>query len=130
MNTLNNLFNVVNSSCKLQSINNLVNKENLNQLFLIKIAKNNGKAIKVLNGEELFKEQDLLTLKEWAIKEQQEIFKDDFHRIDLNEEKILFFRKIESEDSIALMGHVLDYTLMNRLLLLELRQKHLMEILQ
>jgi len=129
MNTLNNLFNVVNSSCKLQSINNLVNKENLNQLFLIKIAKNNGKAIKVLNGEELFKEQDLLTLKEWAIKEQQEIFKDDFHRIDLNEEKILFFRKIESEDSIALMGHVLDYTLMNRLLLLELRQKQLMEML-
>ena len=130
MNALNNLFDVVNSSCKLQSINNLVDNENLNQLFLIKVAKNNGKAIKVLNGEELFKEQDLITLKEWAIKEQQEIFKDDFYRVDLNEEKILFFRKIESEDSIALMGHVLDYTLMNRLLLLELRQKHLMEILQ
>jgi len=108
--------------------NNVKTRVYSRELFILKISINNGKGIEIIKGENLFSKKDIKKIKNYIFKEINKIYREDFYRIDL-EEYILFFKKVYKDDMLYLVGHALDQSILSRLLLLELREKHLSEML-
>lgn len=110
-----------------ESYNLVKNTVIFRKLFIIYISMKNTD-IEVVYGDNLFEKKDLEKIRNWLFNESHKVYKDDFFRLDLND-YILFFKKYLDEDNkeLYLVGHMIDQSIMSRLLFLELRQDYLEE---
>lgn len=106
-----------------QTIENVINEK---KPFVLELSKKTN-SVK-LSSKRLFKDSDIDQIKDWVNKKDKDNFDNDYFKLSLKD-NILLFRKIDNKTSIILLGYVLEQSILNRLLLLEMRQKYLMGIL-
>ena len=109
--------------------NNIKGLLDFRKLFTLKISIFNGKGLEILEGCSILNQEDIDKIYNWVFNEEHKKYKENFYRLDLTDQ-ILFFKKHIKKDGLYLIGHSVDQTILNRLLLLELRQQYLTEQLR